>query len=181
MLDTTDQLTDLVDHLPLERLEFDLRHLSTAAITIPSSTDPLAHMRRFDDLTAHASTVRMFSNVISCTPAHEPLDADKDFLAHVDELVVTEEAMTDLDDLDLREWLYRRIDDGELSLYRYEGSADFPVGIFDESVGIVPIDNTEMPCGLIETEADPIQTWAEDTFEEYQRKATRLTPDALPA
>lgn len=38
-----------------------------------------------------------------------------------------------------------------------------------------------MPCGLIESQADPIRVWAEDTFEEYKRKATRFTPDALPA
>lgn len=180
VLDAIDQLAGLAEHLPLERLEFDLSHLSTSTITTPSSADPLAHMRRFDELAAHASTVEMFSNVLSCTPAHEPSDGDKEFLAQVDELVVTDEALrTDLDDPDLRAWLYGRIEDGDLSLYSYDGTADFLFGIFDESVGIVPIDDTKMPCGLIETEADAIRTWASDTFEEYRRRAIQLTPDSL--
>jgi predicted transcriptional regulator len=180
-IETIDRLTDLAAHLPFERLDFDLNHLADSTITTPTSADPLAHMRRFDELADRATTVKMFSNVLSCTPAHGPSDADKEFLADVDELVVTEEALrTDLDDSDLREWIYRRIEDGDLSLYRYEGSADFLFGIFDESVGIVPIDDTGMPCGLIEAKADPIRTWARDTFEEYRRTATQLTPDALP-
>lgn len=182
ILDTIGQLADIADHLPLEQVDFDRSHLTDATITTPTSTDPLAHMRRFDELAAQASTVEMFSNVLSCTPAHEPSDGDKELLAGVDELVVTEDALrTGLDEPDLREWLYRRIEDEALTLYRYEGSADFLLGIFDESVGIVPIDDTKMPCGLIEAETDPIRTWARDTFEEYQRRATQLTPDSLPA
>jgi predicted transcriptional regulator len=181
-LETIDRLTSLAEHLPFEQLEFDLNHLTDSTITTPTSADPLAHMRRFDELAGHATTVEMFSNVISCTPAHEPSDADKEFLADVDELVVTEDALrTDLEDSDLREWIYRRIEDGDLSLYRYEGSADFLFGIFDERVGIAPIDDTGMPCGLIEAEADPIRTWIMDTFEEYRETAIRLTPDSLPA
>lgn len=182
VLDTIGRLAGLVDHLPLEELEFEVHHLQTATITTPSPSDPLAHMRRFDELAAGATTVRMFSNVLACTPANEPSDAARDHLAPVDELVVTADALeTDFDDSDLREWLYGRIEDGGLSLYRHEGSAAFLLGIFDETVGIVPIDETEMPCGLIEAEADPIRTWAEETFEEYRRRATRVTPDALPA
>jgi hypothetical protein len=102
-------------------------------------------------------------------------------LADVNELIVTEDAMeTDLDEPDLQEWLYGRIEDGDFSLYLYEGSADFLFGIFDERVGIVPIDDTGMPCGLIDTERDPIRTWVTDTFEEYRETAVRLTPEALP-
>jgi predicted transcriptional regulator len=182
VIETIDQLADLAGHLPFEQLDFDLNHLTDATITTPTSADPLAHMRRFDELADHATTAKMFSNVISCTPAHEPSDADKEFLADVDELVVTQEALrTDLDDSDLREWIYRRVEDGNLSLYRYEESADLLLGIFDDCVGIVPIDDTGMPCGLIDTEADPIRTWARDTFEEYRETAIRLTPDSLPA
>lgn len=181
VLDTIGQLAGLADHLPLEQLEFDLHHLSTSTITTPSSADPLAHMRRFDDLAAGATTVKMFSNVLSCAPTHGSSDADREMLTHVDEMIVTDGALAaDLDNSDLRGWLYERIEDGDLSLYRYDGSAAFLFGIFDESIGIVPIDDTEMPCGLIETEADPIRTWARETFEERQRRATRFTPDALP-
>jgi predicted transcriptional regulator len=180
VLDTTDQLTDLADHLPFERLDFDLSHLATATITTPSSGDPFAHMRRFDELASGATTVKMFSNVLSCAPSHESSDGDREFLTHVDELIVTNDALTsDLDDSELRGWLSGRIDDGALSICRYDGPAIFLFGIFDDTVGLVPIDDDGMPCGLVEATADPVQTWARDTFEEYRRAGSHVAPDEL--
>lgn len=180
VLDTIGQLADIADHLPLERLDFDRSHLTDAMITTPTSTDPLAHMRRFDELAASATTVKMFSNVVSCAPTNDSSDADRELLTHVDELIVTEDAVANLDNSELNGWLSKQIDDGELSLYRYDDSAVFLLGVFDETVGIVPIDDTDMPCGLIEAEANPIRTWANETFEEFRRAATQLTPEVLP-
>jgi hypothetical protein len=122
----------------------------------------------------------MFSNVLSCAPTHETSDADRELLTHVDDLIVTKDAVAALDDSELNGWLSERIADGELSLYRHDGSALFLFGIFDETVGIVPIDDAGMPCGLIEAETAPIRTWAKKTFEDYRRAATRLTPEVLP-
>lgn len=180
VLDTTDQLADVAEHLPFERLEFDLSHLATSSITTPFAGDPLAHMRRFDELAADATTVKMFSNVLSCAPSHESSDTDREFLTHVDELVVTNDALTtDLDDSELRAWLSRRINDDLLSLYRYDEPAIFLLGIFDDTVGIVSIDEDGMPCGLVEVTGDPVRTWAENTFDEYRRVGSQVTPDTL--
>lgn len=181
ILDTIQQIDDLAEHLPLEELPFDLRHFSTARITTPSPSDPLAHMRRFDELAVHAATVWAFSNVLSCAPAHESSDADREFLAHVDELIVTQDGLaTGFDDPELERWLRDRIATGDLSLYRHEQAAVLLFGVFDETVGIVPIDDAGVPCGLIETETDPIRTWGEETFEAYRRGAERITPEAVP-
>lgn len=182
VLDTVGRLADVAGQLPLERMAFDPRHLSSATIVTPSSADPLAHMRRFDELAAHATRVEMFSNVLSCTPAHEPSDADRELLAQVDELIVTADALrSDLEDPGLSEWLQGRVEDGDLTLHQYDGSADYLYGMFDDTVGIVPIDDGGMPSALIETEADPIRSWARDTFEAHRRTATELAPDASPA
>ncbi len=181
VLETIGQLQHLCEHLPLEQLEFDLKYLTRATITTPTSADPLAHMRRFDELAAGASTVKMVSNVLSCAPTHTTSDADRELFTHVDEIIVTEDALTsDLDNAALREWLNEQIEDGHLSLYKYDGSAEFLFGIFDTCIGIVPIDGTEMPCGLIESGAEPIREWATDLFDVYQRRSTRTTLDSVP-
>lgn len=178
VLDTIDHLTELTDHLPWNRFTFDRYYLSTARITKPTPSDPLAHMRRVDELAAHASTVTLFSNVLACAPSSEAATHHFDFLEDLDEIIVTEEALdTDLGDSALQRWLTTRIDRGKITVYRYDGPADFILGIFDETVGIVPIDDTGMPCGLIESRADPIRTWARNTIEDYRGMATRLTPD----
>lgn len=180
VLGTIDQLTDIEDQLPWDRLGFEPHELSDAIITTPSSTEPLAHMRRFDELAAKATTVKVISNVVSCAPSHESTNADRKFLSYIDELVVTDQVIaTGLNDPELAGWLRKRIEAEDLSLYSYDEEAAFLLGTFDDIVGIVPIDDAGMPCGLIEGTSEPIRAWGRDTFEEYRRSATRVPPDAL--
>ncbi len=180
VLETTDQLAGLVEHFPFDRLDFDPAHLVTATITTPMPGDPLAHMRRFDELAEHGTTVRMFSNVLACAPSHETSGTDREFLAHIDELIVTHDAMTSgLDDGDLKAWLGERVEDNVLSIYRYDESANFLFAIFDKTVGLVPLDDEGMPCGLIESTAEPVRTWVIERFEAYRRNSTRLDAEDL--
>lgn len=178
VLDSSRQLAELADTLPLDRIGFDLRHLSTATVTTPSESDPLAHMRRFDERARNAGTVAVFSNVLACSPASGGADGQAEFLADIDDLVVTEEACVDgLDDPTLRALVRDQVAAGELTLYRYGGSAPFLLGCFDDIVGIVPVDDAGIPTGLIETDAPPIREWAEARFEELQENAALVTPD----
>lgn len=177
-IDVATELSGLADQLPLDRFDFDLSHLSNARITTPSADEPLAHMRRFDELAENATSVDMFSNVLLCSPANGAASADKELLGHVDELIVTDSALkTETDEAELRAWLSNRIAHGDFDLYRLDGDAEFLIGIFDETVGIVPIDDTGMPSGLIESETEQVRTWIVERFEEYRRVATRLGPD----
>lgn len=179
VLETMDRLADLAALLPWDQLEFDPETLASARITTPTASDPLAHMRRFDELAADATAVRMFSNVVACAPTQDSSDADRELLGHVDELVVTADALEDLDDPALERWLHGRIDDGALALYRYEGTAAYLFGIFDGTVGIVPIDEDGMPAGLIESEAAPVRSWADDAFTELARQETEVSPASV--
>lgn len=180
VLGTVTQLADIVDHLPWDRFTFDLSHLSEARITTPSTAEPLVHMRRFDELAADAAVVKVFSNVLSCSPTSNPAATEDDFLAHADELIVTSDALPSRqDEQELPEQLLELIRAEELSVYAYDEPAVFLFGIFDETVGIVPIDDGGMPCGLIETTTEPIGSWVRETFESYRRSASRVTPDRI--
>lgn len=182
VLESSTRLAALADALPLDRLGFDLRHLATASVTTPSEGDTLAHMRRFDELVKNAKTVQVFSNVLTCAPGHGTAEVHMEFLADVDELVVTATAVrSGVDDPALRRWLENRIDAGELVLYRYDDSAAFLLGCFDETVGIVPVNEDGMPAGLIDTSAAPVYEWSQQTFGELKRGATRLASDDLSA
>lgn len=181
VLASSNQLAVLADALPLDRLGFDLRHLASSSVTTPSEADPLAHMRRFDELVENAETVQVFTNVLACAPRQGSGEVHTQFLVDIDELVVTAAAVTSaMDDSVLRRWLEHRIDTGKLALYRYDGSTEFLLGCFDESVGIVPVDEDGMPAGLIETSATPIREWGRQRFEELKHEATQLTADDHP-
>jgi hypothetical protein len=180
VLDSSRRLASLADALPLEQLGFDLRHLASARVTTPSEADPLAHMRRFDELATNADTVRVSSNVLACGPAKDGPEVHQAFLADVDEVVVTADGLrTGLGDPSLRSWLGDRVDTGDIVLYRYDGSVEFLLGQFDAVVGIVPTDESGLPAGLVETTAPAVQDWCRETFDEYRADATRLTVDAF--
>lgn len=180
-LDTVTSLTDVAEDVPWDRLDFEPAHLRSATITSPSPAEPLAHMRRFDELAARASTVEVFSNVLTCAPANEPGEADQEFLAHVDELVVTADALAADLDPELAGWLRDRLEAGDLSLYRRDEPADVLLGVFDDAVGLVPIDDAGMPSALIEAEADPIRSWVRDTLAVYRDTGTPVSPETLTA
>ncbi|MFC7044949.1 helix-turn-helix transcriptional regulator [Halobacteriaceae archaeon GCM10025711] len=50
-----DELRDVVEHLPVEEFDFDLRHLENARITRPTRTDTIAPIRREVELMTHCT------------------------------------------------------------------------------------------------------------------------------
>lgn len=182
VFESVGRLAGVSEHVPWERLDFDLRHLASARVTTPGPAEPLAHMRRFDELVGSADRVAVLSNVLSCAPAHESGTADREFLADVDELVVTAAAVsTGLEDPEFSAWLLGRVDDGALSLYRHPGPVPYLLGLFDEVAGLVPIDDAGTPVGLIESDEEPVVAWVKDAFAGYRAAAARLGPDTLPS
>lgn len=175
-LGTTGDLADVLEHLPLEELELYPLQLATTGIVTPSSEDPLAHMRRFDELAELADHVRVFSNVLACAPTAEPSQADMAFLSTIDELVVTADAVeTGLKGAELRGTLHDSIADGSLTVYTIDLEAPFLYGIFDDVGGLVPIDDAGVPQALLEADSPAILEWLEATFGAHRNRARRLT------
>lgn len=180
VLNSSSRLAVLAEDLPLDRLGFDLRHLASARVTTPTESDPMAHLRRFDELAAGAANVQVISNVLSCAPGTESAAADREFLTDVDELVVTADALqAGGDEPSLRRWIGDRLDAGELDLYSTDDSVPFLLGVFDETVGLVPIDDAGMPVGLLETSTPAVLEWSREWFDELRKGASGLTPDEV--
>ncbi len=59
------KLRDVVEYLPADALDFDLRHLADATITTPSQTRPNAPVQRVLDLLRDAEEVRVFSHAFN--------------------------------------------------------------------------------------------------------------------
>lgn len=180
VLTSSHRLSDLADSLPLDSLGFDLRHLATASVFEPTDSDPLVHMRRFDELAASADEVQVFSNVLACAPGADAAESHSEFLRHLDTLVVTADGLkTGLNDPELRRWIRNRIETENLELHRYGGSSPYLLGLFDETIGLVPVDNSGVPVGLIVTENRAVLEWTRQRFSELKEEATEVEPVSL--
>lgn len=178
----SDDLAQVLEHLPWPDLDLDPSILANASITTPSEADPLAHMRRFDTLAEGADTVRVFSNVLACAPSDDATDADRAFLAAIDDLIITGSALdAGTGDDSLMEWLRDRVASGDLELYRFEGEAPFLYGLFDEAVGVVPVDGTGVPQGLIEAGPGPLYECIRDRFDTQREAGTRVSHETIPS
>lgn len=180
VLNSSHRLTAIADSLPLDRLGFDLRHLATARVFEPSESDPFVHMRRFDKLAASGDNVQVFSNVLACAPGNNVADAHMEFLSDLDTIVVTADGLeSGLDDPELRNWLRDRVESDELEVYRYDGQSPYLLGLFDDTVGLVPVDNSGVPSGLLEAVNPAIREWARQRFTDLQEQATEVKAGTL--
>lgn len=180
VLTSSHRLTTIADSLPLDQLGFDLRHLATARVFEPSESDPLAHMRRFDKLAASGDNVQVFSNVLACAPGADVAEAHLEFLDNLDTIIVTADGIENgLDDPEFRQWVRDRIESDELEVHRYDGPSPYLLGQFDDTVGLVPVDNSGVPSGLIETENPAIREWARQRLTDLQEEATEVKEETL--
>lgn len=172
---TMQRFRAVADRLPLEEMDFDLRRFADAAITFPSPTDATAHMRREDELIAEAEDVRFL-----CSSSYGPgikayhdrvVGSDKQFTA-----VITADALdAALADEDAAVWVRELATAENVAIHRYDGELDLILGVIDETVSLVPLDETGVPLAFIESRDDEIRYWAAATLEEHMERAELLT------
>lgn len=184
LLDTAEtvrKLRDVVHHLPFEEMDFHLSLLREARITTAGPDDVLAHMRRQDEVADEADHVRTLCS--SFSPA--AIQAERDRIVngdHTGESVVRGDALDTLSaDDEVATWLDDIIDSGDATIYRYDGEVPVMLGLFDDTAGIVPLDEGGMPIGaFIETEDPEIWAWVRETLDAYREAAEPIEPGDLP-
>lgn len=173
---TMQRFRAVADALPLASMDFDLQRFTAADITSPSPTDATAHMRREDELIAEADSVRFL-----CSSSFGPgIKAYRDRLVGTDkrfEAVITADALDAATaDPDSAEWIRDLAQAENVTLYRYAGPLNYILGVIDETVSIVPLDETGVPLAFIESRDEVIRTWAEAELDAYRERAERLEP-----
>lgn len=171
---TMQRFRAVADRLPLEDMDFDLRRFADAEITFPSPTDATAHMRREDELIAEADSVRFL-----CSSSYGPgiksyrdriVGSDKEFTA-----VITADALdAALADEESSGWVRDLADAHNVTIYRYDGPLELILGIIDEAVSLVPLDDTGVPLAFIESRDAVVRSWAEATLDDHQERAEAL-------
>ncbi len=178
---TMQRFRAVAEDLPLDRMDFDLRRFADAEITVPSPTDATAHMRREDELIAQADDVRFL-----CSSSYGPgIKAYRDRIAGSDidfEAVITADALdAAVADDDAAEWVEDLAQADNVTIYRYDGPLSIILGVIDQIVSLVPLDDTGVPKAVIETDDAVIREWAEAELAEFRERAERFVPEESPA
>lgn len=181
-VETVRELRTVADELPFDELDFDLSLLREATVTTATPENPLAHLRRQDELADRADHVRTLCSAFSPRAVRAQRDRILDGV-NTGEAVIEAGALETLTDHpELVATMAGLVETGQVTLYRYDGSVPVMLDLFDDTVGIVPLDDDGLPADvLIESDHERIAAWAEGVFDRYRERAERVRPGDLAA
>ena len=173
-METEGKLRDVVAWLPTDAIEFDLRHLSDAEITVPTRTKPSAPAQRSTELLGAGDEVRIVSHTFNeqgLSAIHEAtVGGSQTFEAVLDRSAV--DAITA--DHDLRRKL-RDLVVAEAASVRV-AATDVPVSvsITDDVVHLLLRNDDNVLQAVVVSDDPAVHEWATDVFERYWTDATPL-------
>jgi predicted transcriptional regulator len=159
-MDLAARLGPVLDLLPLETMDFDVRLLAEGRVSDPETFDPLTAVDRWKQL------LRRTDRFVGVAPAATATT------------VVTEpyyEAVTNRDET--RRHVRAELEAGtDMYLADIEGNFTVSVAAFDDVATVAGYDDAGKVQLGIESRADPVLQWVVDRFESYRADASRLEP-----
>ncbi|WP_276272286.1 helix-turn-helix transcriptional regulator [Haloarcula litorea] len=177
VLATERELRGVVEFLPAEAMDFDLRHLADATITRPTQTRPNAPLQRLLELVGDADEVVAFSHALNdqiLAAATERIDERRfDVVLSrpaVEALLADETLGRQLRTLARAEAASVRVADGEIPL---------AVTVADDDVILLVRDDRGVLRAAVDTAHPDVLAWARDRYEEYRAASTPLAESGL--
>jgi predicted transcriptional regulator len=174
ILGTERTLRPIVDHLPTESMDFDVRHLADATVTTPSGTRPNAPVRRVIDLIGDADEVRVFSHAFN----EQSLTAIQDRTGvgvQTFRGVFSRAAIEALaEDSALRERLLELIDTEGVEIRLCEDEIPLAVTVADDTVHLLVRDDNGVLRASVDSADPTVLSWADARFERYWEAASPL-------
>ena len=183
LLDTVETVQDLAElrgRLPVDEMDFDVRLLREATITTPRPPDVFAHLRRAEEIVRDASRVR----TLVATFSLDTLPKQREWVlehGQREEVIMAADALDGLVSQPEAIGTVREVLANEnMTVYRYEGEIPVGLTLADDVAVLVPYDEQNAPCALIETENETVRAWLTRTLDEYRDRATAITVEDLP-
>lgn len=163
--------------VPGDELDVDLRHLADADLWTPEPNDPWAmvnrHVRALETA-GHVRGVLPLVGLHAFETVHERITGDDLTVRFVVEPGVAETMRTDGSYAPLFRTV-QEVDPDAFSVY--EGELPFFLGVFDDELVQVGVDEEKEPRALLETDRDEVREWADARIATYERQATPIDAD----
>jgi predicted transcriptional regulator len=181
IVETETELRPIVDYLPTDAIDVDLRRFGDATITVPSGTKPNAPVGRVLDLVGGASSVRAFSHAFN-----------EGSLSVVERRVTAGELTFEgvfsrgaidavADDEGLRRRLASLLDAPGASLRVRPAEIPLAVTVADGTVHLLLRDANGVLQASVDTDDPVVHDWAQGRFERYWEEAVALGDDDIGA
>jgi predicted transcriptional regulator len=178
-VETELKLRRVIDWLPTEAMEFDLRHLTDATITIPSQTRPGAPVQRVLELLQSSTHVQIFSHAFNeqslSVIQRRTVKDTQTFKGVFSPVAVNAIAH----DSTLRQQLQELIAAESAEIRRYDGEIPLAVTITDETVHLLLRDEDGLLRAALDTDNETVLSWARERHEQYWDNSSPLTPESL--
>lgn len=179
-MDVACHVGPVVDLLPVEEMDFDLRRLSEATITDPDDSDVLEIVDRWITLIREADRLEVFAyrtGRIVAEPIYEELDAGT---LELEAVIPPSELELIRSDPTVREFKRKIIEaGGEYYLAAQDQSKPYSIGMFDDLAGIAGWGKDSKPRVHAESRSEPIVDWVRSRYERAKRNGRPLTVDDL--
>lgn len=173
VMQTAARLEGVMEWIPDEKFDLDLRCLTNADITLADPSDPYAPARE------HARRLESADEFRGLLPAvgHEPMRSARQgvlngarhelvFERPVAQVIQSKEEYTNL--------IEEMESTGRIEVRVVDDSIPYYVGLLDGTVQIGVEDDNGLPRALLETDSDEARKWAERTYERYRRASESL-------
>lgn len=178
LVEAVDETTDLGPFLrwfPHDEFDLNLAHLRGATVTTSTPGDPYAPARAQTELVRSANSLRVFLPSIDLEGTevvHERTLAGD--LAG--EVVVGPNVCETIRGGEYAPLFREMLGTGRMSVAAVDESVPFYLGLDGgDAVQIGVEDDAGMPKALLETDGDPVRSWADDVYASYSDRAAELT------
>lgn len=176
---TASKLESVIQWLPTEKMPFDLRHLGSADITLPTSTDPAAPTRRAGQRLRTTKTARILMRAIisevvdACWAAtiEDDQQFEAVFSADVLDTIAADHTMSTK--------IHEMLTLDNVAIYRFEEDFPFAMGVIDDLAGFGVTNDESLPQAYLEIENKVVRDWVKKTYDRHKQDATRLGPDDI--
>ena len=178
-LETELKLRRVIEWLPAEATEFDLRHLTDATITIPSQTKPGAPVQRVLELLQSSSRIQILSHAFneqSLSVIHQQITEGSQTFEGVFSPSAVEAIAHDST---LRQQLQELIESETAEIRHYDGEIPLAVTITDDVVHLLLRDEDGLLRAALDTDDETVLSWAREKHEQYWQDSSPLAPESL--
>lgn len=173
-VETAQKLRSIAPYL--SEIQFDVRCLDDATITVSDPADPMAPFERPIELLRGAERARFLSRMISpvvLEVVHEAVvEGDLSI-----EAVLSDSVRERIEsDQEMTTWTRDILDSTRAHAYLSEETTPFEAAMIDDVVAILVTDGDDIVRGFIETTDATVQQWFDAEFESHQESARPLRP-----
>ena len=178
---TARKLDSVVQWLPTDEMPFDLRHLGSADITLPTTTDPAAPTRRAGQCLKTTSNVRLLMSFIVAEVVEACWDATINGVQQLEAVFTAGVLETIRADPTMSTKLREMLSLDTVTVYRSDEGFPFTMEVLDDIAAFGVTDDENLPRAYFETGDEIVRNWVVTTFEQYKQEAVQIDPDEFGA